>query len=217
MDATTVPPDRIASADGLDDWRFHLGVIHAEFVLDSFPAGAALVTAIAEAAEEAVHHPDVSLRYPGIVRVDLTTHAAGAVTTLDLDLARTISRLAAEAGAVAEPLGTQSLELAIDSMDADRIRPFWKAVLGYDETDTGTLVDPARRGPEVWFQQMDVPRPDRNRLHVDVSVPHDVAETRVAAAIAAGGRLVSDARARAFWVLADADGNEACVCTWQDR
>ena len=45
----------------------------------------------------------------------------------------------------------------------------------------------------------------------------DVAEQRVADAIVAGGTLVSAERARAFWVLADPEGNEACVCTWQDR
>jgi len=50
-----------------------------------------------------------------------------------------------------------------------------------------------------------------------VSVPHDVAEERVRAALAAGGRLVSDANAPAWWVLADPEGNEACVTTWQGR
>ena len=64
---------------------------------------------------------------------------------------------------------------------------------------------------------MDAERPQRNRVHLDVTVAHDEADARVAAAIAAGGRLVSDEHARAFWVLADAEGNEACVCTWQDR
>ncbi|MCP3937711.1 MAG: hypothetical protein GY708_20350, partial [Actinomycetia bacterium] len=77
--------------------------------------------------------------------------------------------------------------------------------------------DPLRNGPTICFQLMDAPRPQRSRMHVDVSVPHDVAEERVAAAIAAGGRLVSDEHARSFWVLADPEGNEACVCTWQDR
>jgi 4a-hydroxytetrahydrobiopterin dehydratase len=48
-------------------------------------------------------------------------------------------------------------------------------------------------------------------------VPHELAEERVAAAIAAGGRLVTVEYARSWWVLADAEGNEACVCTWQDR
>ena len=56
-----------------------------------------------------------------------------------------------------------------------------------------------------------------NRIHLDVTVPHDVAEQRVAAALAAGGTLVNGERARAFWVLADPEGNEACVCTWQGR
>jgi 4a-hydroxytetrahydrobiopterin dehydratase len=48
-------------------------------------------------------------------------------------------------------------------------------------------------------------------------VPHDVAVSRTEAALAAGGHLVTDRYARSWWVLADADGNEACVCTWQDR
>ena len=64
---------------------------------------------------------------------------------------------------------------------------------------------------------MDAPRPQRNRIHVDVTVPHDVATQRIAAALAAGGTLLSDARAPAFWVLADPEGNEACICTWQAR
>jgi 4a-hydroxytetrahydrobiopterin dehydratase len=71
--------------------------------------------------------------------------------------------------------------------------------------------------PAFWFQQMDAPRPQRNRIHVDVTVPHDVAEERVAATLAAGGRLVTDAYAPSWWVLADAEGNEACVCTWLGR
>ena len=69
----------------------------------------------------------------------------------------------------------------------------------------------------MWFQQMDAPRPQRNRIHLDVTVPHDAAQQRVAAALAAGGRLVRDTAAPAFWVLADAEGNEVCVCTWQGR
>ena len=108
------------------------------------------------------------------------------------------------------------LPWSIDTMDADRIRPFWAAVLGYEDLD-GTLVDPLRIGPPFWFQQMDAPRTDRDRFHIDVNVPHDIAEQRIAAAIAAGGRLVSDAHARSWWVLADADGNEACISTWLDR
>ena len=69
----------------------------------------------------------------------------------------------------------------------------------------------------MWFQQMDEARTERNRFHLDVSVPHDLAEQRLEAALAAGGTLLTDEYARAFWVLADAEGNEVCICTWQDR
>ena len=64
---------------------------------------------------------------------------------------------------------------------------------------------------------MDAPRPQRNRVHIDISVPHDQAQARLEAALAAGGRLLSDAEAPAFWVLADPEGNEACITTWQAR
>ncbi len=213
---TAVSPADIAADESLADWRFVLGEIRAEFVADSYAGGGALVAKIAEAADVADHHPDVSLRWPGRVMVLLSTHDVGGISDADVNLAQEISALAAAVGAVAEPSRPQAVEFAIDTMDADQIRPFWAAVLGYTERH-GSLVDPANMGPSLWFQQMDEPRTERNRFHLDVSVPHDQAEARVGAAIEAGGTLVSDERARAFWVLADADGNEACVCTWQDR
>lgn len=214
---TKITADEFAAIDGLDDWRFVLGTIHAEYSLGSFGAAATFVADIARAADTADHHPDISLRYPGTVRVVLTTHAVEALTTRDVDLARTISGLAAQVSATPSPTDVGDLEIALDTMDADRIRPFWQAVLGYEAVADGALVDPARRGPALWFQQMDEPRTERNRFHLDITVAHEVAEQRVQAAIDAGGRLVSDRRARAFWVLADAEGNEACICTWQDR
>jgi Glyoxalase-like domain len=54
-------------------------------------------------------------------------------------------------------------------------------------------------------------------MHIDVWVPHDQAEARVAAAIAAGGRLVTDEHAPMWWVLADPEGNEVDVATWMSR
>jgi 4a-hydroxytetrahydrobiopterin dehydratase len=216
MAHTSVTADDFAALGGLDDWRLVLGAIHADFATGSFPAAASLVSTIAGAAEAAQHHPDIDVRYPDRVRVALTTHAAGAVTSRDVDLAREISVLASRAGATSAPTAPQGVEIAIDTMDADRIRPFWAAVLGY-RNNGGYLVDPLRIGPPVWFQQMDEPRSERDRFHIDVSVPHDAAEARIAAALGAGGTLVTDRFARSWWVLADADGNEACVCTWQDR
>ena len=177
---------------------------------------------MAAAAERADHHPDLDVRYPDRVHVALTTHAAGGtVTDADVALAGTIAELAAAAGLASEPLAAQTCEVAIDALDIDAVRPFWRAVLGYvEERRPGArrgIVDPARIGPAFWFQQMDAPRPQRNRIHIDVTVAQEVAESRIAAAIAAGGQLVTDEYARAFWVLADPEGNEACVCTWQDR
>lgn len=217
MEYTSIAAGEFDALGGLDDWRYSLGAIHATFRAPTFPAGAALVAAIADAAERAVHHPDVELSYPGRVHVVLTTHATGGLTTLDAELAREISTLAHDAGAVSDPLHAQALEVAIDTMDADRIRDFWAAVLDYEVASDGSLFDARRAGPPFWFQQMDQPRTERNRFHIDISVPHDIAEARVGAALDAGGRMVTDQYARAFWVLADADGNEACICTWQDR
>jgi len=212
-----ITPDDVAALPGLDDWRVVVAELQATFRAPSYPAGGRLVAAIADAAEAADHHPDVALGYPGRVRVSLTTHATGGLSMHDVELARRISALAADAGAAADVTVAQVVELAIDAVDADRIRPFWAAVLDYRSDGDGNLVDPRGVGAPVWFQQMDEPRTQRNRFHVDVSVPHDQAEARVAAALDAGGTLVSDRAARAFWVLADAEGNEACVCTWQDR
>lgn len=216
MDYVSLSPAEFAALDGLADWRFVLGAIHANFRAGSFGAAAALVSQIAAVADELVHHPDIEIRYPDRVHVAITTHATGGLTTLDADLARVISAAAIAGGATSEPRATQAVEIAIDTLDADRIRPFWAAVLGYPDTG-GTLVDPLRLGPAVWFQEMTEPRTQRQRFHIDVSVAHDVAEQRVAAALAAGGTMANDRFARSWWVLADADGNEACICTWQDR
>ena len=212
-----IAAEELAGLAGLEDWRYLLGTIQAEFTFGSFSAAADFVSRVAVASDAADHHPDVTLRYPGRVGVTLRTHAASAVTDLDVDLARTVSALAAAAGGVPSPGAGEMVEIAIDTMDVDRIRPFWAAVLAYRETGSANLEDPRRVGPPVWFQQMDEPRTERQRFHIDVTVAHDEAEARVAAALAAGGRLVTDRHARSWWVLADADGNEACVCTWQDR
>jgi 4a-hydroxytetrahydrobiopterin dehydratase len=217
MDHTPVSPTEFAALTGVDDWRVVLRTIRADFDTGSFGAGADLVPAIAAAADRADHHPDIDLRYPGRLRVTLTTHATGGLTTADVDLARTISDLAARAGARSAPLASQAVEVAIDTLDPALVRPFWRAVLAYGDGGDGALVDPAGAGPPVWFQQMDEPRPQRNRIHLDVVVAHDEADARIEAAVAAGGTVIDDRRARAFWVLADPEGNEACICTWEDR
>ena len=225
-------------------WRLVLGELRTEVRTGSL-ALAADVAARAAAVAGAEGHLRLDVRADRVL-LSLQAAAAAWVTERDVELARNIStvvdemRLHTVSGAgLGDKAGgdgleadidgggrgeraVQVLEIGIDALDAAAIRPFWAAVLGYvDEPGRSGpwdgLIDPLGQGPAVWFQEMDAPRPQRNRIHFDVSVPHDEAEPRIRAALAAGGKLLSDASAPAFWVLADAEGNEACVTTWQGR
>ena len=215
-DTQKLTAPQVSESEGLDDWRVLLHTLQASFSTGSMAKGVEFAARIGAAADAANHHPDLTITYPR-VHVLLTTHDAGGLTTRDVDLARTISAIASELGITAEPTAVTQLEIAIDALDIAAVKPFWEAVLGYDPDGDDASVDSYGRAPAFWFQQMDAPRPQRNRIHVDVTVPHDVATQRIAAALAAGGTLLSDARAPAFWVLADPEGNEACICTWQAR
>ncbi|MEK8228271.1 4a-hydroxytetrahydrobiopterin dehydratase [Oerskovia sp. M15] len=170
------------------DWRVLLGTAQTRFRTGSFTAGVELVDAIGELAEGMNHHPDVDLRY-ATVTVRLSSHDVGGLSARDVELARRISIAADELDLPAETTGLVEVEVAVDALDRPAVRPFWRAVLGYAdgpaEDDGLGLGDPAGYGPPVWFQQMDAPRPQRNRIHLDVTVPHDQAESRVTAAIAA--------------------------------
>lgn len=217
-DSGRITAGEFHEAGGVDDWRVLLFFNGActYFRTGSFETGLALVTKIGELADAANHHPDVDLRYPGVT-VRLRSHDVDGLSSRDVELARQISAAARELGVTADPTSVQETNVTIDALDTNDVRPFWRALLGYREVGDEDLVDPQGHGPSVWFQQMDAPRRQRNRLHIDVSVPHDQAESRVTAAIEAGGRLVSDEFAPSWWVLADAEGNEACISTWRGR
>jgi 4a-hydroxytetrahydrobiopterin dehydratase len=225
------PLPRTAASQAVEQigWRYLLGTLCASVPVTSLgQASTVAAVAVASCGADADGHLRVDLRQDR-VELSLADRAAGAATRTDTELAAAITTALAGLGAeVASPVSgqyprpVQMLEVAIDALDIPAIRPFWRAVLGYaDEAGDGgpltAVVDPAGQGPAVWFQQMDEPRSQRNRIHFDITVAHDEAEPRIRAALAAGGVLVSDAEARSFWILADAEGNEVCVCTWQDR
>ncbi|MCW2621018.1 MAG: transcriptional coactivator/pterin dehydratase [Frankiales bacterium] len=203
---------------GIDDWRKLARALHARFLTGTFAAGLGFVTAVGEAAEQAGHHPDVTLTYP-LVDVRLISHDVGGITQRDLAMARRISEIAHEQGVVAEPTATAELELALDTADLAAVGPFWAALLtgSTDSLHGDDVVDPSGRVPLLWFQGTEPHETPRQRFHLDLWVPHDVAADRIAAAVTAGGQVVDSSRAPSFTVLADPDGNRVCVCTSLDR
>ncbi|MFJ6279720.1 4a-hydroxytetrahydrobiopterin dehydratase [Arthrobacter subterraneus] len=203
---------------GLDDWRQLAQGIHARFRTGSFTKGLRFLTAVTEAAEAANHHPDVTLTYPHVDLL-LISHDVGALTSRDVDLARTISSIAAEQGLKPQPGALAEVELALDTAVPDAAGPFWAALLTGDAGNVrgDDVVDPSGRVPLLWFQGTDSHETPRQRFHLDVWVPHDVAGERIAAAVAAGGIVVDDSQAPSFTVLADGEGNRACVCTALER
>ena len=222
---------RTQASDAVSDqgWRYLLGTLRASVPVGSMAQAIDVAAGVVAACGvDAEGHLRVDIR-PDRVVLALQSLDQAAVTARDADLAHRLSGVVHAMGLRTEPeIGTaavhsvQLLEIAIDALDIPAIRPFWKAVLGYADEPGATgpddaLVDPVGQGPAIWFQQMDRPRPQRNRIHFDLCVPHDEAQHRLDAALAAGGRLVSATEAPAFWVLADSEGNEICVTTWQGR
>ena len=205
--------------EGLAGWAYLLSGLQTRIHTKNFATGLSVVNSIGAAAEEMNHHPDLNLRYTH-VDVRLTSHDERGVTDRDIRLARAVSSIAAAAGVRLDSSGVSRLELALDTPASESIVPFWAAVLATEHLsgpDFGDeLRDPADGLPTVWFQESGSEEP-RQRWHLDLWVDPAQVQPRIDAALAAGGTLVSDEEAPSFWVLADPQGNRACLCTWQDR
>lgn len=192
------------------------------FRTDSFAASARLIEAIAAIDGVEDHRPDLDVRSDGVT-VRLLTIAADwwGVSRRDIELARRIAEAAVRLGLAADPSDVQSVDpIVIGAIDIARVMPFWQAVMGYErraDSPDEDLVDPRRRGPGIWFERIEGTRTARNRMHVAVWVPAEQAPKRVAAAIAAGGTVIYDQHAPAWWTLADPEGNEADVSTAMSR
>ena len=205
-------------SEGLGDWQGLPDCIGARFLTGDFATGLDLVAEIGNLAEAAGHHPDVTLTFPH-VDIRLTSHDTGAVTERDLNLAGQISEAAASASVKADPSVPALLELGLDTAHQGAIAPFWAALLTGDASNVSgpDVIDPAGQMPLLWFQDCEEHEVPHQRLHVDVSVPAAVAPVRIKAAVEAGGTIVDESQAPSFTVLADADGNRACVCTLAGR
>jgi 4a-hydroxytetrahydrobiopterin dehydratase len=217
-----ITPKQFQEAPGAADWRVLGDGACAYFRTGSFAAGARLVQAISELPGVEDHHPDVDLRRDGVtVRLVTVTNDHYGMTRRDIELARGISTVARAQGLAADPMSVQSLLVIPGATAPAEVMPFWRAVLGYEprpDSPSEDLVDPRGRGVGFWFERMREPRPDGGgAIHVAVWVPYEQAEGRIAAALAAGGRMVRDQFAPAWWTLADAAGNEADVATTMSR
>lgn len=93
-------------AGGVDDWRVLEDGANACFVAESFPRALELVARIGELADAANHHPDIDVRYDHVFVRAMTHHPPG-LSRKDLDLARDISRAAAELGCSPDPSAVQ--------------------------------------------------------------------------------------------------------------
>lgn len=218
----TITPQQFHEAEGVDDWRIVGDGACTFFRTGSFADGARLVQAIGDLPGLEEHRPDVDLRPDGVtVRLITVTDDYYGMSMRDVELARQISAVARDLGLSGDPSAVQSVLVIPGAPNTAAVMPFWRAALGYEpraDTPDEDLVDPRGRGPSFWFEPMEEPRPDGGgAIHVAIWVPYEQAEARVAAALAAGGRLVRDEFAPAWWTLADAAGNEADIATTMAR
>ncbi|WP_345764799.1 VOC family protein [Diaminobutyricibacter sp. McL0608] len=212
--AQQISDAEFSSADGVDEWRALYWGAKILYETGDFATGARFVAAIAEVADAMGHAPLIDLR-PDTVTIQVITPGVG-LSDLDLTLARRISEVAARLGLAADPSAVQHIQLAFDSAEPSAVMPFWQAALGYIPIGPVDIIEPNLIGPTVWFQEKGYV-PPRNRIHVDVSVPHDQAQARVDAVLAAGGRILGDRYAPAWWSLVDPEGNVVDIATWQGR
>ncbi len=209
-------------AEGLEDWRVLGDGACIFFRTASFAESVRLVQAIRDIPGIEDHPPAADIRAGGVtVRLISVADGYFGMTQRDVHVARRISAVGRVLGLSADPSGVQYLLVIPGAPDVSGVMPFWRAVLGYEprpDSPDEDLVDPQDRGPAFWVESMDEPRPGgTGAMHVGIWVPHDQAEGRVAAALAAGGRIVRDDFAPAWWTLADSAGNEADISTTTGR
>jgi 4a-hydroxytetrahydrobiopterin dehydratase len=209
-------------AGGTDAWPV-LGDGACTFVpTDSLATSARLAQAIASIAGIEDHRPDLDIRPDGVtVRLVTYTDDYYGMSRRDVEVARAIAAAAADLGLSPDGAAVQSVgPIVVGAVDVAKVMPFWLALMGYvrrRDSPEEDVVDPRGRGPGVWFETIAEPAAGRNRMHVAVWVPDDQAQSRVAAAVAAGGTVIFDKAAPAWWTLADPEGNEADVASSRSR
>ncbi len=200
---------------GVTDWRVTNTGPQAVFLSSSLGAGARLVPAVVAAAERTGIEPDVDLRAEAVI-VRVHNRGAERLPAGVAAFAAEVSRAAADLGLTPDVSRIQSVDIYVAQHSATDTRPFWTAALGYDPLGETDAFDPLRRGPQLAFNPIRGDLQGRGRTHIDVSVPADQAPSRVAAVLAAGGRLVDDGQAPAWWTVASPDGHGIDIASWGD-
>ena len=213
----------------LTDWRKLAQGLHARYLVDDFGAGVRFAAAVGEAGDALGHHPSVSMG-KGYVDLKLvspdaiyrddqgTEHVVEWVTQQDVDLARRITEIATDQKIAADPASVSVVELGLDTASSATIAPVWAALLTGNPESQGhgspsdEIRDATGRVPNLWFGDADEQDAPRQRFHVEVYVAAEVAEQRIAAAVAAGGTVVDDSEAPSLTVIADQDGNTGVLC-----
>jgi 4a-hydroxytetrahydrobiopterin dehydratase len=202
------------AADGIEDWVVLHGGATAVYRVGSLGEAARLARVVADT-------PGLEGSGALLTLVDgsLTVRLSRDLWQLEarhVELARAVSAVARAHGAVADRAAVQEVQLAIAATRETIDVGFWRAVLGYVPMADDNAVDPLGHGSTVWMQELDEAKPLRHAMHVDVSVAREHVEARLAAALAAGGRLVDESQAPSHWTLADRAGNRVCICAWPD-
>jgi hypothetical protein len=200
---------------GVADWRVTSTGPQAVFAASSLAAAAALVPAVVTAGERHGILPDVDVR-PEAVVVRVPYRDPDGIPAAAGDFAAEVSLVAAELGLVPDPSRAQSINIYVAQHSQVDVRPFFQAALGYEAFGETDSIDPLRTGPQLAFNPISGDTPARGRTHFDVFVPADQAQARVDAALAAGGRLVDDSQAPAWWTLASPDNHGVDIASWTD-
>ena len=208
-------PDFLANAP---DWRVVSDGAVAYYPTQSLAASASFVKALAELPNLAEHQFGIDVRRDGVsIRVVTLRDDMMGLTKRDLELAGQISETARAQGLTADPSQVQSVLIIPGAPNRNDVMPFWRAVMGYvprPDSPEEDLIDPHDRGVALWFEEMEQTRPGGlGAIHIAVWMGIDEAPARVEAALAAGGTLVRDDYAPAWWTLADKYGNEVDVAT----
>lgn len=217
---TAESSERISAAefhrgDGVADWRVTGTGPQAVFTATSLAQAVARLGPVVDAAERSGILPDVDVRPEGVV-VRIPDRDFGGIPAAAVAFAAEVSRAAAELRLVADPSRAQSVGIYVAQHSAADVRPFFTAVLGYEPLGDTDAVDPLRSGPQLAFNPISRDTVGRGRTHLDVFVPADEARARVDAGLAAGGRLVDDSHAPAWWTLASPDNHGVDIAAWTD-